>query len=56
MRIAMVSTPFVSVPPQNYGGTELVVYELERQKDGTYNLGTQAKSIDLGRMTSNEWE
>jgi glycosyltransferase involved in cell wall biosynthesis len=28
MRIAMVSTPFVSVPPRNYGGTELVVYEL----------------------------
>jgi len=28
MRIAMISTPFVSVPPMNYGGTELVVYEL----------------------------
>src|SRR5215208_5251279 len=30
MRIAMVSTPFVSVPPRTYGGTELVVHELVR--------------------------
>jgi glycosyltransferase involved in cell wall biosynthesis len=28
MRVAMISTPFVAVPPKNYGGTELVVYEL----------------------------
>jgi glycosyltransferase involved in cell wall biosynthesis len=28
MRIALVSTPFVTVPPRDYGGTELVVYEL----------------------------
>ncbi|HSA56141.1 MAG TPA: glycosyltransferase family 4 protein [Gemmatimonadaceae bacterium] len=28
MRIALVSTPFVSVPPADYGGTELVVHEL----------------------------
>ena len=28
MRIALVSTPFVPVPPRDYGGTELVVYEL----------------------------
>ncbi|HEX6937956.1 MAG TPA: glycosyltransferase family 4 protein [Longimicrobiales bacterium] len=28
MRIALVSTPFLSVPPRDYGGTELVVYEL----------------------------
>jgi glycosyltransferase involved in cell wall biosynthesis len=30
MRIALVSTPFASVPPRGYGGTELVVAELER--------------------------
>jgi glycosyltransferase involved in cell wall biosynthesis len=30
MRIALVSTPFVSVPPRGYGGTELVVAELAR--------------------------
>jgi hypothetical protein len=24
----MISTPFVAVPPRDYGGTELVVYEL----------------------------
>lgn len=28
MRIALVSTPFVAVPPRSYGGTELVVHEL----------------------------
>src|SRR5687767_4349574 len=28
MRIAMVSTPFVDVPPARYGGTELVVHAL----------------------------
>jgi glycosyltransferase involved in cell wall biosynthesis len=28
MRIAMISTPFVPVPPVGYGGTELVVFEL----------------------------
>jgi glycosyltransferase involved in cell wall biosynthesis len=28
MRIAMISTPFVAVPPPRYGGTELVVAEL----------------------------
>jgi len=28
MRIAMVSTPYVSVPPKGYGGTELIVHLL----------------------------
>lgn len=28
MHIAMISTPFVAVPPKNYGGTELVISEL----------------------------
>jgi len=28
MKIALVSTPFISVPPRDYGGTELIVYEL----------------------------
>jgi glycosyltransferase involved in cell wall biosynthesis len=30
VRIAVVSPPFVAVPPRAYGGTELVVYELTR--------------------------
>ena len=30
MRIALVSPPFISVPPSDYGGTELVVGELAR--------------------------
>ena len=28
LRVALVSTPFVSIPPRGYGGTELVVGEL----------------------------
>jgi glycosyltransferase involved in cell wall biosynthesis len=28
MRIGMISTPFVPVPPRDYGGTELIVHEL----------------------------
>ena len=28
LRIALISTPFLAVPPKNYGGTELVIYEL----------------------------
>ena len=28
LRVALVSTPFVPVPPRGYGGTELVVAEL----------------------------
>jgi len=30
LRVALVSTPFVSVPPRGYGGTELVVAELAK--------------------------
>src|SRR5450432_2731179 len=30
LRVALVSTPFVPVPPVGYGGTELVVAELAR--------------------------
>lgn len=28
MRIALISTPFVACPPANYGGTELIAYQL----------------------------
>jgi glycosyltransferase involved in cell wall biosynthesis len=28
LRVAMISTPFIPVPPKDYGGTELVVHEL----------------------------
>jgi glycosyltransferase involved in cell wall biosynthesis len=36
MKIAMISTPFLPVPPREYGGTELVVYELV---EGLIDLG-----------------
>lgn len=28
MRVALISTPFLAVPPANYGGTELIIHEL----------------------------
>ncbi len=28
MKVAMISTPFLAVPPEDYGGTELIVHEL----------------------------
>jgi glycosyltransferase involved in cell wall biosynthesis len=31
VRVALVSTPFVSVPPRTYGGTELVVHDLSNE-------------------------
>jgi glycosyltransferase involved in cell wall biosynthesis len=34
VRIAVVSTPFVAVPPPAYGGTELVVHSLTRALEG----------------------
>ena len=42
MRIAMVSTPFVPVPPHHYGGTELVVYELV---EGLLDRGTRCDVV-----------
>src|SRR5262249_30977802 len=30
LRVALISTPFVSVPPRGYGGAELIVGELAR--------------------------
>ena len=30
LRVALISTPFVSVPPKGYGGTELVVADLAK--------------------------
>lgn len=53
MRIAMISTPFLAVPPRDYGGTELVVYELveglrERGHDVTlFATGDSRTSAEL---------
>jgi glycosyltransferase involved in cell wall biosynthesis len=53
MRIAMVSTPFLAVPPPDYGGTELVVHELveglvERGHQVTlFATGDSCTSADL---------
>lgn len=53
MRIALISTPFVSAPPRDYGGTELVVHELaeglvEQGHHATlFATGDSATSADL---------
>ena len=53
MKIAMISTPFLRVPPRDYGGTELVVYELveglvRRGHDVTlFATGDSATSAEL---------
>lgn len=45
MRIALVSTPFVPVPPPAYGGTELVVAELA---DGLREAGHEVRVYTCG--------
>jgi glycosyltransferase involved in cell wall biosynthesis len=45
MRIAMISTPFLSVPPHDYGGTELVVHELT---EGLVALGHEVTLFATG--------
>lgn len=45
MRIAMISTPFVPVPPRDYGGTELVVHELV---DGLHRRGHEVTLFATG--------
>jgi glycosyltransferase involved in cell wall biosynthesis len=53
MKIAMISTPFLPVPPRDYGGTELVVHELvegliERGHDVTlFAPGDSQTTADL---------
>jgi glycosyltransferase involved in cell wall biosynthesis len=46
MRVALVAPPFITVPPQRYGGTELFVAELA--------LGLQQEGIDVTVYTNGE--
>ena len=45
LRIAMISTPFIPVPPKAYGGTELLVYELV---EGLLDRGHQVTLFATG--------
>lgn len=45
LRIAMISTPFVPVPPRDYGGTELIVHELV---EGLLDRGHQVTLFATG--------
>ena len=56
MRIALVSTPYVPVPPIGYGGTELVVAELVT--NAIVHVGTpRSPSADstTASFTSESW-
>ncbi|HEY6308527.1 MAG TPA: glycosyltransferase family 4 protein [Candidatus Angelobacter sp.] len=46
MRVALVAPPFITVPPQRYGGTELFIAELA--------LGLQREGIDVTVYTNGE--
>ena len=45
VRIALISTPFLAVPPRLYGGTELVVHELA---EGLVRLGHDVELFATG--------
>jgi glycosyltransferase involved in cell wall biosynthesis len=45
LRIAMISTPFIPVPPRDYGGTELIVHELV---EGLLDRGHQVTLFATG--------
>jgi glycosyltransferase involved in cell wall biosynthesis len=49
MKIAMISTPFLRVPPKDYGGTELVVYELV---EGLVRRGHEVSLFATGDSTT----
>lgn len=49
MRIAIISTPFVAVPPRDYGGTELMVHELS---EGLVGLGHEVALFATGDSES----
>lgn len=56
MRVAVLSTPFVAVPPERYGGTELMVYHLveglvERGHEVTlFATGDSQTSAELSHL------
>lgn len=49
MRIALISTPFVAVPPTRYGGTELMVAELS---EGLVGRGHEVTLFGTGDSTT----
>lgn len=49
MKIALISTPFLSVPPRDYGGTELIVHELA---EGLVARGHEVTIFTTGDSTT----
>lgn len=49
MRIALISTPFVAVPPARYGGTELMIAELS---EGLVRRGHEVTLFGTGDSTT----
>ncbi len=59
VKLAIVSTPFLPVPPRGYGGTELVIHELVRELEQRGHAVTlfatgdsQARDLRCGRPTT----
>jgi glycosyltransferase involved in cell wall biosynthesis len=50
MRIALISTPYLPVPPRRYGGTELIVYELA---EGLVRRGHRVELFATGDSRTN---
>ena len=54
MRIAVLSTPFIRVPPAGYGGTELFCWELSEELAARglswTELSAFLEGIDMTRM------
>ena len=51
MRIALIASPFISVPPIRYGGTELFIAHLA---EGLERRGIEAVVYCNGESTVNE--
>lgn len=50
MRVALISTPFVACPPANYGGTELIAYQLA---EGLVRQGHEVVLYATGDSSTN---
>src|SRR6266702_3485302 len=50
MRIALIASPFISIPPKKYGGTELFISQLA---DGLIRLGIDVVVYANGESTVN---
>jgi len=55
MKIAMISTPFISTPPRSYGGTELLVHQLVEDLVGRGHVVTLFATGDSRTSAELRW-